>query len=42
MEKLGGGGHLNVAGAQLTCSLEEAMKTVRDTLDKMFEEGELE
>ena len=42
MEKMGGGGHLNVAGAQLACSLEEAMKTVRDTLDRMFEEGELE
>jgi len=41
MEKMGGGGHLNVAGAQLECSLEEAMGLVRETLDKMFEEGEL-
>ncbi len=41
MEKMGGGGHLNVAGAQLECSLEEAMKLVRETLDKMIEEGEL-
>ena len=42
MEKIGGGGHLNVAGAQLQCSVEEAMKTVRETLDRMLEEGELE
>lgn len=42
MEKMGGGGHLNMAGAQLECSLEDAMKLVRETLDKMFEEGELE
>lgn len=42
MEKMGGGGHLNMAGAQLECSLEEAMKLVRETLDRMFEEGELE
>lgn len=41
MEKMGGGGHLNVAGAQLECSLEEAMELVRETLDKMIEEGEL-
>ncbi len=42
MEKIGGGGHLNVAGAQLQCSVEEAMKIIRQTLDHMLEEGELE
>ena len=41
MEKLGGGGHLNMAGAQLECSLDEAMTQIRETLDRMFEEGEL-
>lgn len=41
MEKMGGGGHLNMAGAQLECSLEEAMVQVRETLDQMFKEGEL-
>ncbi len=41
MEKLGGGGHLNMAGVQLECSMEEAMKLIRETLDQMFEEGEL-
>jgi c-di-AMP phosphodiesterase-like protein len=42
MEKMGGGGHLNMAGVQLECSLEEAMSQVRETLDQMFAEGELE
>ena len=42
MEKMGGGGHLNMAGVQLECTLEEAMQQVRDTLDCMFEKGELE
>jgi c-di-AMP phosphodiesterase-like protein len=42
MERMGGGGHLNMAGVQLECSLEEAMSQVRETLDQMFAEGELE
>ena len=37
----GGGGHLNVAGAQLDCSVAEAMEQVRNTLDQMLEEGEI-
>lgn len=41
MEKMGGGGHLNMAGVQLECSLDEAMQQVRETLDSMFAEGEL-
>lgn len=41
MEKMGGGGHLNMAGVQLEGSIENAMKLVRKTLDQMFEEGEL-
>lgn len=41
MEKMGGGGHLNMAGVQLECSLDEAMRLVRETLDQMFKEGEL-
>lgn len=42
MEKLGGGGHLSVAGAQLiNTSIEEAVKKLKDTLLKMHEEGEL-
>ena len=41
MERLGGGGHLNIAGAQLSCSLEEAKEKIREILDKMIEEGDL-
>lgn len=43
MERLGGGGHLNVAGAQLTdCSLSEGTRRVKQTLKQMVEEGEIE
>ena len=40
MEKLGGGGHLNVAGTQLVdCTLNEAKKKLKLTLDEMLKEG---
>ena len=43
MERLGGGGHLSVAGAQLTdCSVEEAKQIIQNTLDEMIEEGDIE
>lgn len=43
MERLGGGGHLNVAGAQLAdCTLSEAKVKLQDTIDEMLEEGEIE
>ncbi|MCR5829675.1 MAG: DHH family phosphoesterase [Lachnospiraceae bacterium] len=42
MEKLGGGGHMSVAGAQFSdCSIEEAMDKVRDVLAAMTEGGEI-
>lgn len=42
MEKLGGGGHLNIAGAQLAdCTIEEAKDIVKQTLETMTQEGEL-
>lgn len=42
MEKLGGGGHLSVAGAQLEdCTIEEAIVLLKDTLDAMIKEGEI-
>ncbi|MBP3460675.1 MAG: DHH family phosphoesterase [Lachnospiraceae bacterium] len=42
MEKLGGGGHLNVAAAQLRdVSLEEATEQLKATLTAMLEEGEI-
>lgn len=43
MERLGGGGHLNVAGAQLSnCTLAEAKRILQDTIEKMLEEGAIE
>ena len=42
MEKLGGGGHLSVAGAQLdNATMEDALVKLKETLQKMREEGEL-
>lgn len=42
MEKLGGGGHMNVAGAQLSdVTIEEAIERLKDTLTNMIEEGEI-
>ena len=43
MEKLGGGGHLNVSGAQLKdCSILEAKHMIQDTIDEMLKEGDIE
>lgn len=42
MEKLGGGGHMSVAGAQLKdVDMEQAKQMVRDVLTKMYEDGEI-
>ncbi len=42
MEKLGGGGHMNIAGAQLKeMSIEEAKELLIRTLDTMQREGEI-
>ncbi len=42
MEKLGGGGHINVAGAQMKdVSVEEACERLKETLKEMKEQGEL-
>ena len=43
MERLGGGGHLNVAGAQLIdCTIESAKRIIKDTLEEMIREGDIE
>lgn len=40
MERLGGGGHLNIAGAQLDgVTLEEAAETLKQTIRTMLDEG---
>ncbi len=42
MEKLGGGGHINVAGAQMKdISVEEACEKLKEVLKEMKEQGEL-
>ncbi len=43
MERMGGGGHLNVAGAQIeNGTIEEGLESIKRTLDTMIEEGDLE
>lgn len=42
MERMGGGGHLNVAGAQLSdCTVMQAKRMIQDTLDEMLKEGDI-
>lgn len=42
MEKLGGGGHMTIAGAQLRgCTTEQAVQTIKNTLDDMIKEGDI-
>lgn len=42
MEKLGGGGHMNVAGAQLSdMTVEQGIELLKNTLTNMIEEGEI-
>ena len=43
MERMGGGGHMNMAGCQVdgAVGLDEVRGTIKATLDKMIEEGEL-
>ncbi len=42
MERLGGGGHLSVAGCQLeNTTIEEAIKKIKNTLSTMIQEGDL-
>lgn len=41
MERMGGGGHMNVAGCQLECDISDGIVIIKRTLDKMIEEGEL-
>ena len=42
MERLGGGGHINMAGAQLeNVEVEEAKNMIKQEIDRMIEEGEI-
>jgi c-di-AMP phosphodiesterase-like protein len=41
LEKLGGGGHLTVAGAQIpNVTVEEAMKRLKEAIDEFLKEGD--
>ena len=41
-EKLGGGGHINSAGAQFDhTNMDEAVSALKETIDKMIEEGDI-
>ncbi len=41
-EKLGGGGHINSAGAQFDhTDIDEAISALKDTIDQMIEEGDI-
>lgn len=43
MERLGGGGHMNVAGCQMEgTSIAEAIAVIKNTIDTMIQEGELD
>ncbi len=43
MERMGGGGHLNIAGSQLkNYTIDEAVSYLKATLQKMIDEGDLE
>ncbi len=42
MERLGGGGHLNIAGAQMEgCTVEDAVRTLKDVVVQMQQAGEI-
>ena len=43
MEKMGGGGHINMAGAQLPgATIDEAIEQLKKTIDQMIKEGDIE
>ena len=43
MEKMGGGGHINMAGAQLPGdTIDEAIGQLKETIDQMIKEGDIE
>ena len=40
MERMGGGGHLNIAGAQVKASVEETEEMLKEIIDQMYQEEE--
>ena len=41
MEKMGGGGHLNIAGAQKEKSIDETRKELKELLSSLRDKGEI-
>ena len=42
MERLGGGGHINTAGAQFQhTNMSEAIRSVKEVIETMIEEGDI-
>ncbi len=41
MERMGGGGHMNMAACQLDVSMEEAIGALKSTIENMIENGEI-
>jgi len=40
MEKLGGGGHINIAGAQVRRPMDEVEDMIKEIIDEMYQEEE--
>ena len=40
MERMGGGGHLNIAGAQVKDTMDETEKMLKEIIDQLYQEGE--
>lgn len=41
MEKMGGGGHINIAGAQVRASLEDVEEMLKSIIDELYQEGDI-
>ena len=40
MDKLGGGGHINIAGAQVRRPMDEVEDMIKEIIDEMYQEEE--
>ena len=40
MERMGGGGHLNIAGAQVKDTMDETERMLKEILDQLYQEGD--
>lgn len=41
MEKMGGGGHINIAGAQVKSSMEDVEEMLKMIIDELYQEGDI-